>query len=90
MEEELKKEQARLKRRATMLEKYGGEEGLKEHYREMKRKSMAHPNNAKGTAKSGYSYMTTEQLQELSRQGNKIRWSNRNHEKGQTATKDRA
>lgn len=42
------------KARQTMLDKYGGEEGLRKHYQDMQRKAMQHPNNAKGTAKSGY------------------------------------
>lgn len=29
-------------------------EEISEHYRNMQRKAMKHPNNAKGTAKSGY------------------------------------
>ena len=42
------------KARETLLKKFGSEEALREHYRDMKRKSMQHPNNRKGSAKGGF------------------------------------
>lgn len=36
------------KRRKTLLDKYGGEDGLKEHYRSMQQKSMEAPTKQRG------------------------------------------
>lgn len=55
-----------------MLKRYGGEEGLREFYREMKRKSMEHPNNKKGTAKRYFS--NPEVAKEAGAKGLEKRW----------------
>lgn len=43
------------KARQTLLDKYGGEEGLKQHYRNMQKKSREHPNNQRGQHIGGFS-----------------------------------
>lgn len=37
-----------------MLKKFGDEEGLKEYYRELQKKSREHPNNRKGRTSGGF------------------------------------
>lgn len=60
-----KKEQAKQKRRQTLLNKYGSEQALKQHYRDMQKKSRE---NYNGTG--GLLSMTPERRKEISRMGN--------------------
>lgn len=60
-----KKEQAKQKRRTTLLKTYGSEEGLRQHYRDMQKKSRE---NYNGTG--GLLSMTPERRKEISRMGN--------------------
>lgn len=58
------------KRRETLLKKFGSEEALKEHYREMQRKSRE---KYKGTG--GFAYLkkhNPEKLKEISDKGNEV------------------
>jgi hypothetical protein len=41
--------------KASLLAKFGSEAAISEYYRELKRKSMAHPNNQKGSHRGGFS-----------------------------------
>ena len=50
-----KREQAYSKRRETLLQKYGGADGLRRHYQLMQQKSMLHPNKQKGRMHGGFS-----------------------------------
>ena len=57
------------KRRQTLLDKYGSEEALKEHYRQMQIESRK---TYKGTG--GLHKASKERRQEISRMGNKAKW----------------
>lgn len=59
-----KKQQGLAKRRATMLEKHGGEAGLKAYYQELQKKSRK---NYKGTG--GFRALSEERRKEISRKG---------------------
>ena len=55
IERQIRVEERKQKWRRTMEAKYGGKEGLRKHYRELKRRSMEHPNNQPGKHRGGFS-----------------------------------
>ena len=66
-----KYKEAAVKRRQALVDKLGSEEAVSEYYRQIGKKSAAHPNRAKGTAKGGFNYMSKEQLSEVASRGGK-------------------
>ena len=66
-----KYKEAAVKRRQALVDKLGSEEAVSEYYRQIGKKSAAHPNRAKGTAKGGFNYMSKEKLTKVATLGGK-------------------
>lgn len=55
LERLIRRKERTEKWRTNMEAKYGGPEGVREHFREMKRRSQDHPHNQPGQHRGGFS-----------------------------------
>lgn len=61
----------------SLIEKYGSQEAISAHYREMQQKSMLNPSRQKGQHRGGFNKGTAEERKERARKAAEIRWQSK-------------